>query len=216
MKKLYIVAISYNEEEHIKFWIDNHKNFVDDIILVDTGSTDKTVEIAKENGIKIFNYGWEHHFAKAKNFALKVCNGRYHPDWILFLSPDFWVSHKDMVKIREAIEMDDFDAYRSKLMYHHSDWFGFEDTEIHGQEESGVGQIVLFKSDPSIFYTGKVHETVDSSLIIASKKIGYLEITRHHDDTHIDREARDIYFDALRAKCTLPELDTMRENLYGK
>ena len=52
MKKLCLLAISYNEEEHIKFWIDNHRKFVDEMMLVDTGSTDRTVEIAKGNGIK--------------------------------------------------------------------------------------------------------------------------------------------------------------------
>jgi len=120
MKKLCLLAISINEEEHIKFWIDNHKDFVNEVILVDTGSMDRTVEIAIENGIKIFNFKWEHDFSKAKNFALRLCDSECKPDWILFLSPDFWVSHEDMGKIRETIETDEFDAYRSKLMYHHN------------------------------------------------------------------------------------------------
>jgi len=214
MKKLCLLAISYNEEEHIKFWIDNHRKFVDEMMLVDTGSTDRTVEIAKGNGIKIFSYEWKHDFSKAKNSALKCCNAKYNPDWIFFLSPDYWVSHEDMVKIREAIEINDFDAYKTKHMCHHGDWFGFKDTTIHGGKESGVGHIVLFKNNPSIFYTGRVHETVNSSLVIASKKIGYLEITRHHDSSEINVEDRQKYYNTLIQIWNLDDIDdTLRATL---
>jgi len=217
MKKLVLLAISYNEEEHIKFWINNHRDFVDEVILVDTGSTDNTVKIAKGNGIKVFTYKWEHDFSKAKNFALQCCREKCNPDWIFFLSPDYWVSNSDMKTIREAIEKDDFDAYGSKLMYHHSGWFNTENVTMYGEKETGVGQIVLFKNDPHIYYSGKVHETVDSSILIAKKKNGYLEITRHHDDANIDKVSREIYFSALReAKYDVSKLNSMREKLYGK
>ncbi|MBP6064195.1 MAG: glycosyltransferase [Bacteroidales bacterium] len=216
MKKLCMLAISINEEKHIEFWINNHKDFVDNIMLVDTGSTDKTVEIAIENKIKVLNFKWEHDFSKAKNFALRMCDNEYKPDWILFLSPDYWITHEDMKKIREAIEVDGFDAYKTILMYHPNGWFNFENITIYGQKETNTGQIVLFKNDPSIFYSGRVHETVDSSLVISNKKIGYLDITRHHDDSNIDVEAREIYYNALRANSTLHELDIMRDNLYKR
>jgi len=197
LKKLCLLAISYNEENHIKFWIDNHKKFVDEIILIDTGSTDRTIEIAKENGVKVFNYLWEHDFARAKNFALRCASVACNPDWIFFLSPDYWISNSSMEIIREAIQTDDFDAYRTKLMYHYSDWFGFDNTAIHGQGVLGMGQIVLFKNDSYTFYTGRVHETVDSSLLIAEKRIGYLNITRHHDSTNI-KATQGIYYDSLK------------------
>lgn len=205
MKKLCLLAISYNEEKHVKFWVDNHKEFVDEIILVDTGSTDNTVKIAKESDIKVFNYQWDHHFAHAKNFALKCCDVECHPDWIFFMSPDWWVSNDDMKKIREAIERDDFDAYRTKAMHHHKGWFDFEDTTLAGRR-----QIVLYKNDPAIFYGRRVHESV---LRIAKKKISYLEITRHHDSTNIDKVNRRIYFSALEEAdwSNIPKLDLLRK-----
>jgi len=191
MKKLCLLAISYNEEKHIKFWIDNHREYVDEIILVDTGSTDKTVEIAKENGVKIFTYLWEHDFKRAKNFALRCCSIACHPDWVFFLSPDYWVSNSDMKTIREAIEIDDFDAYRTRTMYHNKGWFDLEDIRI--VDEPPIGGIVLFKDDPYTFYTGKIDETVDSSLIVCGKKVGYLEVMRHHDSSE-NNEDRNKYY----------------------
>jgi len=222
MKKLCLLAISYNEENHIKFWIDNHKEFVDEIILVDTGSTDNTIKIAEENGIKVFNYQWEHHFAHAKNFALKCCDAEYHPDWIFFLSPDYWVSKDDMKKIRAAIEIDTVDAYMTRLMYHHNGWFDLENTTTHGGAITRRGQIVLYKNDPAIFYRGKIHESVNISLRDAKKKINYLDITRHHDDASVNKINREIYFDALlaiaqkRENYSIPKLDLLRKKLYEK
>jgi len=186
MKKLVLLAISYNEEKHVKFWIDNHKKFVDKIVLVDTGSTDRTVEIAKANGVKVFRFLWEHDFSRAKNFALRCCSIACHPDWIFFLSPDYWVSNSDMKIIREAIETDDFDAYKTMLMHHRGDWLDLKNTEV--LDNPNTGAIVLFKDDPYTFYTGKVHETVDSSLIVARKRIGCLGVIRHHDSKDLTTE----------------------------
>jgi len=214
MKKLCLLAISYNEEKHIKFWIDNHREFVDEIILVDTGSTDNTVKIAKENNIKVFNYRWQHHFAHAKNFALGYCNTECHPDWIFFMSPDFWVSNDDMKKIRKAIEKDDFDAYRTRKINHPTGWFDFENTTVSKTQSMGRLQIVLYRNDPAIFYMRRVHELVNISLEMAKKRIGYLDITRHHDDTCIKEIERDIYFDALTEGdwSDMHKLDLLRKN----
>jgi len=219
MKKLCLLAISYNEEEHVKFWIDNHRNFVDGIVLVDTGSKDRTIEIAKENGATVFTYTWQHDFARAKNFALRCCSTCCHPDWIFFLSPDYWVSSEDMKKIREAIRTDDFDAYKTRTMYHNKDWFDF--TDIRMVDEPPIGGIVLFKDDPYIFYTGKINETVDSSLYVSGKKIGYLEVIRHHDSSgknHEDNENRQKYMALLKQIWEKEdalgiELNSMREAL---
>jgi len=191
MKKLCLLAISYNEENHIKFWIDNHRKFVDEIILVDNGSTDNTVKIARENGVKVFTYLWEHHFARAKNYALRCCSTTCHPDWIFFLSPDYWVSNQDMEEIREAIEKDNFDAYRIKLMYHYENWFNLDNTKC-----SNKSHLILFRENPYIFYTGRIHETVDSSLIVCGGKIGYLKGILHHDSVDI-KAYRDTYYTSL-------------------
>lgn len=192
MKKLCLLAISYNEENHIKFWIDNHKKFVDEIILVDNGSTDNTIKIAEENGVKVFTYLWEHHFARAKNYALWCCSVECHPDWILFMSPDFWVDNQDMEEIRKAIESDSFDAYGMNVMYHYENWFSLDNTKCLETPE----RIILFKEDPYIFYTGRIHETVDSSLVVRERKVGYLKGMLHHDSTNI-KAYRDIYYASL-------------------
>lgn len=77
-------TITKNEEKNIETSIKSYRKFVDEIIVVDTGSTDRTVEIAKRLGAKVINFKWCNDFAKAKNCALDDAMG----DWIIFLDAD--------------------------------------------------------------------------------------------------------------------------------
>ncbi|KAA3617576.1 MAG: glycosyltransferase [Calditrichaeota bacterium] len=79
-----VCMIVRNEEKNIRKSLNTIKDFVDEIIIVDTGSTDRTVEIANEFGAKVFHFVWNDDFASARNFALKqaAC------DWVLNLDAD--------------------------------------------------------------------------------------------------------------------------------
>ena len=68
-----------NEEKYLRDCLESVKGVVDEIILVDTGSTDSTVRIAQEYGAKIFNFEWINDFSAARNYSLDQCSG----DWIL-------------------------------------------------------------------------------------------------------------------------------------
>lgn len=73
-----------NEEENLARCLKSVKDVVDEIIIVDTGSTDKTIEIANSYNSKLFNFEWTNDFSAARNFALSKCNG----NWILYLDAD--------------------------------------------------------------------------------------------------------------------------------
>ena len=64
--------------------LDSARDIVDEIIIVDTGSTDRTVEIAESYGARVFNHPWEGSFSKARNYSLKYATC----DWILILDAD--------------------------------------------------------------------------------------------------------------------------------
>ncbi len=78
-------AIMKNEISHVEAWLNNVRVFAQEIIVVDTGSTDGTNEfLAKQPDVKLISYEWQHDFAQAKNVALKEATG----DWLVFTDAD--------------------------------------------------------------------------------------------------------------------------------
>jgi glycosyltransferase involved in cell wall biosynthesis len=83
MKTLSCVILTKNEEKVIKKCIKS-VDFCDETIVIDDSSTDKTVEIGKELGAKVYKRGLENNYAKQRNFALKKAKGK----WVLFVDAD--------------------------------------------------------------------------------------------------------------------------------
>ena len=79
-----ICMIAKNEKNYLEKCLNNIKNSVDEIIIVDTGSNDKTMEIAKKFTNKVYNFRWNNDFSEARNFSLK----KAAKDWILMLDAD--------------------------------------------------------------------------------------------------------------------------------
>lgn len=89
-----------NEEENIEYCLSHLKSVVDEQIVVDTGSTDRTVEIAERLGAKVFHFEWINDFSAARNFALDQAKG----DWIIFLDCDEYFDHSSVGLIKQCIK----------------------------------------------------------------------------------------------------------------
>ena len=99
--------ITMNEEENIVEFINHIRPLVSRIVVVDGGSSDKTVELAGPlvDALKIVPFNG--HFGEQKNNALKMC----YTDWVLFLDPDERLDEKLYDKIKDLIEQDEYDCY---------------------------------------------------------------------------------------------------------
>ena len=87
MPKTSACVIVRNEEENLPRWLQCMANLADELVVVDTGSTDKTVEMAKTAGARVFSFPWCNDFAAAKNYAIEKARGM----WIFFLDADeYW------------------------------------------------------------------------------------------------------------------------------
>ena len=73
-----------NEEDFLKDALLSAKDLVDEMIVVDTGSSDNTVQIAKDLGAQVFHYRWQDDFSDARNETIRRCNGQ----WVLILDAD--------------------------------------------------------------------------------------------------------------------------------
>ena len=85
--KLSVTVITLNEEKDLTRCLESVKNIADEIVLVDSGSTDKTVDIAKKLGAQVFYRKFDN-YANQKNFAAEKSNG----EWILSLDADEEIS----------------------------------------------------------------------------------------------------------------------------
>ncbi|MDO8141100.1 MAG: glycosyltransferase family 2 protein, partial [Candidatus Brocadiales bacterium] len=97
--KISACMIVKNEEEFLPNCLNSIKDVVDEIIIVDTGSTDNTVTIAKEFKAKVYHHPWNDSFSEARNHCLNHASG----DWILQIDADEELEQADIPKLRLAI-----------------------------------------------------------------------------------------------------------------
>ena len=103
---LSVALISYNEEKNISRTLEAVQDIASEIIIVDSGSTDKTIEIARSYGAKVFVEEWKG-FRDQKNSALEKCT----QEWILFLDCDEVVSKELKKSIINAVKNPFADGY---------------------------------------------------------------------------------------------------------
>ena len=100
MSTLTLSMIVKNEEKYLRDCLESVKNIVNEIVIVDTGSTDKTKDIAKNYNAKIIELEWQNDFSFARNIALKnsTC------DWILYLDADERLNENSLNEIKKLTE----------------------------------------------------------------------------------------------------------------
>jgi len=104
--KLTVTVITLNEEKDLRRCLESVRDLADEIVVVDSGSTDKTVEIAKKYGAKVYHRDFDN-YSNQKNYAVKKATG----DWILSMDADEEIPPKLSKEIREAIGSDEFVAF---------------------------------------------------------------------------------------------------------
>lgn len=94
-----LCMIVKNEEDSLERCLHSVYRYLDEIILVDTGSTDRTVEIAKRYTDDIYHFEWINDFSAARNVSLRHATGK----WILYLDADDYMEEKDIGNLREVL-----------------------------------------------------------------------------------------------------------------
>ncbi|MCR4319294.1 MAG: tetratricopeptide repeat protein, partial [Candidatus Brocadiaceae bacterium] len=95
-----------NEEKFLAQCLKSIKDTVDEIIIVDTGSTDKTVEIAQSFGAKVYHHPWRNSFSEARNHSLSYATC----DWILQIDADEALEQTDIPLLHKLIQTDSYNA----------------------------------------------------------------------------------------------------------
>lgn len=145
-----LAMIVKNEEVFLSRCLESVKNFVDEIIIVDTGSTDLTKFIAGQYTDKIYDFLWCDDFAKARNFAFSQASCKY----VLWLDADDYVSPENLEKLinlRSRMALEDVDVFMLK----------YETAfDSQGNATFAFNRERILKNDGTFFWEGAVHEVI--------------------------------------------------------
>jgi tetratricopeptide (TPR) repeat protein len=166
--KISAILIVKNEEKHLERCLQSIQGGVDEIIVVDTGSTDKTVEIAESFGAKIGHFEWCNDFSAARNYSLGLATG----DWALWIDADEAVSQESWNPIYESVIRPHFGGYFTRIVNF---------TDENETTEYTHAPIRLFRIDPRIRFTGSIHEQISPAIDALGWPTAHLDkVTIHH------------------------------------
>lgn len=164
------VIIAKNEENSVEKMLESVKDF-DEIVFVDTGSTDKTIEIAKKYTDKIFHFDWCDDFSAARNFAIENATA----DWLMSIDCDHWM-------------MDPFENVKSAVInadnLGHSSGF----VSLHSNGKTFSHQAGFLFQRVGAYWSGDVHEVINPRPTFNAdikQAFGYSETHKNDPDRNL-------------------------------
>ena len=168
--KVSFCLITKNEQHNIRRCLTSLNQIENkQIIIVDTGSTDNTVEIAKSYGAEIYHHQWDNNFSRPRNKSLEYARG----DWVMFLDADEELAPGALKTLKEEMAKPNILGYRLPL-------------ENVGSKLHGCNYVPrLFRNAPGLHFIGKIHETIHASVLVVMRQwnmeqtIGNTKILHH-------------------------------------
>ena len=163
MSDVTVVILTKNEELNIVGVIENAKKVTEKILLIDSGSTDDTINLAKRHGANVLHREWDNDFSAQRNFALEYVD----TDWILYLDADERLDEKLILEIKAVLESGAPAMYR---FIRQNSAFGRD----FKYGVLGPDSVIRFFPKDKVRWQDKVHERPVGDLPILTLK-GYLK-----------------------------------------
>jgi len=181
---LSISMIVKNEERHLAKCLMSVRPIAGEMIVVDTGSSDRTREIARALGAKVFDFPWTGDFSAARNYSLEHCSG----DWILSLDADEIIAASDYTELTALCRKGKPAAYKIVTRNYSNEMGAQGFTSNAGDypaEEAGMGwfpstKVRLFPNDRRIRFENPVHEFVEASVGRTNIALKECPVPVHH------------------------------------
>jgi len=143
-----LCMIVKNEEQNIARCLKSVAGAVDEIIIVDTGSTDKTEQIARRFGARVYSFAWNDNFSDARNVSIDLATG----DWIMFLDADEELAAESRDVLRKIVSNHEIEGYFIKII----NYLGSD-----GWIESCPDLVFrLFRNREQYRFRGAIHEQI--------------------------------------------------------
>ncbi len=154
--RLTVGLIVKNEEKFLPQCLESVEAIADQIVVVDTGSTDHTVEVARKFGAEVHSFTWCDDFSAARNAVLEHAHG----DWILMLDADEVLPPEQHENLKRDFRKSGLLGLRLPL-------------QNVGAESDGLAYVPrLYRNAPGLFYVSRVHEQVFSSILVRAEEWG--------------------------------------------
>jgi GT2 family glycosyltransferase/tetratricopeptide (TPR) repeat protein/glycosyltransferase involved in cell wall biosynthesis len=151
-----VCLIARNEERFLPQCLRSVRGLASQIVLVDTGSTDRTIDIAREFGAEVRSFPWGDDFSAARNAALEHATG----DWVLIIDADEELRPEQFENLTREIQVPAVMGYRLPII-------------DRGREEGGCSYVPrLFRNAPGLFFVGRIHEQAFSSIQVRCQQWG--------------------------------------------
>ncbi|MDD5433841.1 MAG: tetratricopeptide repeat protein, partial [Nitrospira sp.] len=179
-----LCMIVKNEADNLPRCLNAVKSMISELIIVDTGSTDRTVEVAKQYNAKIHSIKWNDNFSDARNASIELAE----QDWILILDADEVLAEEDIETLKNMCNSKEYDAFSFITRNYTNDSSGAIWVPNDNYYKEGAGyagwfpsrKVRLFKNDRRIRFSGVIHELVEHSIRKCNLNIGEAEISIHH------------------------------------
>jgi len=187
MLKISLCMIIYNEEKYIRRCLGSVREFADEIIIVDTGSTDQSKSICEECGAWVFDYNWTDNFSEARNYGISKASG----DWILLLDGDEEIIFHNPVGLKQYLQNTAYDLVPIRITH----FYGEKPADEKRAHFSCA--LRLARNDGAARVNGGVYERIDAD----GKNIGQAADTRrfveilhygYMEETAGDKQERNI------------------------
>jgi Tfp pilus assembly protein PilF len=198
MPTLALSMIVKNAARDLRECLASVRGVVNEVIVADTGSTDETVSIARDTGARVISVPWENDFSKARNCPLETVTA----DWVLSLDADERLDPGASAVLPSLMSRKDVDGYQVTIRNYvptlaHKMWdrsaapndSGYAPAK-HAPAYVDHENVRLFRRDPTIRFSGRVHETVGWSILSAQRKIATANLVIHHMGMLGDPEER--------------------------
>ncbi|TYQ25906.1 glycosyltransferase family 2 protein [Pseudanabaena sp. UWO310] len=155
-----------NEEHRLANCLESLQSLADEIIVVDTGSSDRTVAIAKKYQARVFPFEWCNDFSQARNHAIAQAKG----EWILVIDADEVLEQRAIAPLQEVMQRDDCLAVNLLR------------SEIAAKQAPYSMVLRLFRNHPAITFTGLYHESIDRSVVSLQAQEPHWQVLNVHRD----------------------------------
>lgn len=172
-QRLAVAIIVRDEEKTLPATLASVQNIADQIVVVDTGSIDRSAKIAREFGATVVDFAWEDSFSAARNFAMSAIRA----EWVLWMDAGEKLAAADAQPLRQLVD----EQCDTNTCY--AVWIELPQATVDSYAER-VTQIRLIPSSAALRFTGRVRES-----LLPAIEAGKFQVER--SDIHLFRSSRD-------------------------